>query len=57
MSLEAFIFASFMALSTFVGTYVFDLQPLKDNLVFSILIFLFMYAGAAVTGAFKIKGE
>lgn len=57
MSLEAFIFASFMALWTFVGTYVFDLQPLRDNVVFSILTFIFLYAGATVTGAFKIKGE
>lgn len=57
MSLEAFIFASFMALWTFVGTYVFNLQPLRDNITFSILMFLFLYAGAAVTGAFKIKGE
>jgi hypothetical protein len=36
---------------------VFDLQPLKDNLAFSILMFLFLYAGAAVTGAFKIKED
>jgi hypothetical protein len=55
VSLEAFIFASFVTLGSFVFTYVFNLQPLKDNLAFSILMFLFLYAGAAVTGAFKIK--